>query len=222
MHTLGLADARERALELRQQIKAGIDPLDAKRELKAARLANRAQRAKAVTFAQCAEMYLDVHADRWKNPKHRAQWRSTLATLRLPGHRRPGRRRRRRIRICSKCCSRSGSEFPRRRRGCGRESKTSWATRPRAGSATATIRRGGAVILKTLLGGAPKEVEHHPALPFLDAPIFVAELRGRQSTSARALEFLVLTAARTSEVIGAHWAEINHQRQDVDRSRPGA
>lgn len=63
--------------------------------------------------------------------------------------------------------------------------------------------------LKTLLGGAPKEVEHHPALPFADAPAFMADLRARHSTSARALEFLILTAARTGEVIGARWSEIN-------------
>jgi integrase len=63
--------------------------------------------------------------------------------------------------------------------------------------------------LKTLLGGAKKDVAHHAALPFLEAPAFVAELRERDSISARALEFAVLTAARTSEVLGARWSEID-------------
>ena len=57
--------------------------------------------------------------------------------------------------------------------------------------------------------GASKRVKHHPALPFADLPAFMAELRDRDSISARALEFTILTAARTSEVIGAKWSEID-------------
>ena len=208
IHTLGLADARERALELRQQIKAGIDPLDAKRELKAARLANRAQRAKAVTFAQCAEMYLDVHADRWKNPKHRAQWRSTLESYAFPvigdlavtdvdeSHL---------LKVLQPIWKRIPETASRLRAKIENVLGYATASRFRHGDNPARWRGH----LKTLLGGAKKDVEHHPALAFLEMPIFLAELRQRQSTSARALEFLILTAARTNEVIGAHWSEIN-------------
>jgi integrase len=56
---------------------------------------------------------------------------------------------------------------------------------------------------------ASKRVKHHAALPFADAAAFMTELRDRDSISARALEFTILTAARTSEVIGARWAEID-------------
>jgi integrase len=63
--------------------------------------------------------------------------------------------------------------------------------------------------LQTLLGGTRRSVEHHAALSFIDAPAFLAELRQQKSTSASALEFLILTAARTGEVIGARWSEIN-------------
>src|SRR5262245_47005508 len=57
--------------------------------------------------------------------------------------------------------------------------------------------------------GASKRVRHHPALPFADLPGFMSELRDRDSISARALEFTILTAARTSEVIGAKWPEFD-------------
>jgi integrase len=207
-HTLPLAHARARALELRQQIKAGIDPLDAKREAKAARLAAKAQQAKAVTFKQCAEMYLSVHADRWKNPKHRAQWQSTLKTYAFPvigdlavadieeSHL---------LKILQPIWKKIPETASRLRARIENVLGYATASKFRHGDNPARWRGH----LKTLLGGAPKEVEHHAALPFLEAPDFMAELRKRDSTSARALEFLILTATRTKEVIGARWSEIN-------------
>ena len=57
--------------------------------------------------------------------------------------------------------------------------------------------------------GPSKRIRHHPALPFDELPAFMVELRARDSISALALEFAILTAARTSEVIGAKWSEID-------------
>jgi len=204
LHTLGLADARQRALELRQQIKRGLDPLDERKEAKAARLANKAQQAKAVTFKQCAEMYLDVHADRWKNPKHRAQWRSTLETYAYPvigdlavaDIEEPHL-----LKILQPIWKRIPETASRLRARIENVLGYATASRFRHGDNPARWRGH----LKTLLGGAQKDVEHHAALPFLEAPAFMAELRNRKSTSARALEFLILTASRTNEVIGATW-----------------
>ena len=208
IHTLRLGDARERALELRQQIKLGIDPLESRREVKAARLANKAQQAKAVTFKQCAEMYLDVHADRWKNPKHRDQWRSTLESYAYPvigdlavtdideSHL---------LKVLQPIWKQIPETASRLRARIENVLGYATASRFRHGDNPARWRGH----LKTLLGGAPKDVEHHPALPFADAPAFMADLRARHSTSARALEFLILTAARTGEVIGARWSEID-------------
>jgi integrase len=75
--------------------------------------------------------------------------------------------------------------------------------------------------LQTLLGGTQRVVEHHAALPFDEAPAFMAELRGRKSLSAAALEFAILTAARTGEVIGARWSEIDlkHKTWTVSKER---
>jgi integrase len=68
-------------------------------------------------------------------------------------------------------------------------------------------------LLKSRLGKLVKEVEHHAALPFIEAPAFMAELRQRDSVSARALEFTILAAARTGETIGATFDEIDLKRK---------
>src|SRR4051812_32243930 len=73
-HSLSLEEAREKVRRLRQQLLEGLDPLA---ERKKARMAALAERAKLVTFKQVAEDYLKLHLDSFKNPKHRAQWRST-------------------------------------------------------------------------------------------------------------------------------------------------
>src|SRR5262249_40137670 len=82
LHSLRLAEARERARELRQQILAGLDPLDARNEQKAERRARaqaeRATAARAQTFRQRATRYLEVHGGKWKNAKHAGQWPSSL------------------------------------------------------------------------------------------------------------------------------------------------
>jgi integrase len=57
--------------------------------------------------------------------------------------------------------------------------------------------------------GKVRKVEHHPALPYDELADFIAELRGQEGIASRALEFLILTAARTGEVIGARWDEID-------------
>src|SRR5215472_7544626 len=78
LETFNLAEARERARELRQQLADGIDPFAAKREARKERLAKLAAEARAMTFKQCAEECIKSHRDGWKNAKHAAQWSSTL------------------------------------------------------------------------------------------------------------------------------------------------
>ena len=70
-----------------------------------------------------------------------------------------------------------------------------------------------------------REVEHLAALPYAELPAFLASLRTQEAIAARALEFLILTAARTGEVIGARWNEIDLLGQDLDgagRAHEGA
>ena len=218
LFTTSASIARKIALDLRQQIKAGIDPLEKRNEAKRERMAKRAEQAKAVTFRECAEMYLDVHADHWKNAKHRSQWRTTLETYAFPA-------------IGDLSVADVDESHLLKILQPIWKTKTETASRVRArienilGYATASRFRNGdnparwRGHLKTLLGGGSKKVDHHAALPFLEAPAFMAEQRERESTSARALELLILTATRTNEVLGATWDEIDGKTWTVPPER---
>ena len=81
---LSLAEARDIADDFRKQVQAGIDPIEARN---AQRAAKRREAAQALTFEQCAKAYIASHEAGWKNDKHRAQWRSTLATYVCPRYR---------------------------------------------------------------------------------------------------------------------------------------
>ena len=87
-------------------------------------------------------------------------------------------------------------------------------------SARARTRRAGAVISKTCCRRKRRcaAVEHHAALPYAEIAGFMAELRQQEGVAACALEFAILTAARTGEVIGARWDEINLADRLMDRT----
>jgi integrase len=224
LHTISLAEARQMALDLRKQVLAGNDPLemrnDERADRKAAAQARRAEEAKAQTFRECVDKYLSVHGDKWKNRKHAAQWRATLETYAYPvigdlsvadideAHL---------VRVLQPIW-RKVPETARRVRARV-EAVLGFATvsKFRSGDNPARWKNH----LQTLLGGTQNAVEHHAALPFIDAPAFMAELRGRKSTSASALEFAILTAGRTGEVIGARWSEIDlkHKTWTIPKER---
>jgi integrase len=206
LHDVGLAAARQKAKELREQLVLdGVDPLEARNQEREERRARaqsaRAEKAKAQTFRQCTEKYLDIHGDKWKNAKHAAQWRATLETYAYPvigdldvanideGHL---------IRILQPIWK-TIPETARRVRG-RIESVIGYATvsKFRTGDNPARWRNH----LQALLGGTQKAGEHHPALPFGEAPAFMAELRRQDGIAARALELTILTAARTGDVVG--------------------
>jgi integrase len=206
LHTIGLREARERARDLRRQILDRIDPLEARRAGERERLAQRAAQAKAVTFKECAEMYLKVHSEKWRNARHRAQWAATLSSYVYPafgslavgdvdvGH----------VVRALEPIWRRVPETARRTRG-RIEMVLAYAT-------AAKFRHGDNPanwdVLQHLLGGK-KTVEHHAALAFAEAPVFFAKLQESESVSCRALAFTILTAARTGEVLGAKWDEID-------------
>jgi hypothetical protein len=81
LHTVSLADARQRAQEARRMLLDGIDPIEARQ---AQRAAARLAAAKGLTFQAAAERYIKSHEVGWRNPKHRDQWRNTLATYAYP------------------------------------------------------------------------------------------------------------------------------------------
>ena len=208
---LSLSEARDRARDARRLLLDGIDPLEAKAaKRRQASLAT----ARGVTFEHCAGRYIKSHAAGWRNPKHKAQWNATLETYAYPHF----------------------GEIAVADVDTGLVLKALepiWATKPE----TASRVRGRieAVLdwskargyregenparwrghLDKLLPARRKvrKVEHHAALPYVDAPAFMDDLRQREGMAARALEFAILTAARTGEVIGAEWSEIDFDAQ---------
>lgn len=206
---VSLADARELAADFRKKVRAGIDPLEEKREEKEA---TRAASAKAVTFDWCAEQYISAHRAGWKNAKHVDQWRNTLATYASPdigamdvakldtGHI---------IKILTKDeLWTAKPETASRLRG-RIESVIAWATarKFRYGENPAAWKGH----LDNLLPRRSKvaEVKHHAALPWLEMGAFMAELRKQEGIGAQALEFAILTAARSGEVRGMTWGEVD-------------
>jgi Arm DNA-binding domain len=84
LHRVTLAEARHRRHDLRLQILDGLDPAQERADLKAERLARKAERIKATTFQQCAEAYFKIHNGDWSNDKHRKQWVSTMRDYVFP------------------------------------------------------------------------------------------------------------------------------------------
>lgn len=217
VHTVGLADARDQATACRRQLLDGIDPLDAKH---AARAEARINGAKAMTFGQCAEAYIKAHRPSWRNAVHAKQWQSTLDSYAAPvigdlsvaaidvGHV---------MKVVEPLWS-TKTETASRVRG-RIELVLDWATARgyRRGDNPARWRGH----LDKLLPARTKvrQVKHHAALPYTEAPAFMADLRGREGTGARALEFAILTAARTGEVVAAKWEEIDGKVWTVPAER---
>jgi integrase len=204
---ISLADARELAYQERRRRLAGDDPAAAKRAKAAAR---RVETAKAMTFRQCAEAYIKAHQAGWRNAKHGAQWGSTLETyvypflgeLPVPAVD---------VGLVMRAIEPIWTAKPETAsRVRGRiESVLDWAKARgyRTGENPARWRRH----LENLLPKKTKvrAVEHHAALPYPEIAAFIIALRQQEGVAARALEFAILTATRTGEVLGARWAEIN-------------
>jgi integrase len=205
--TRGLADARRKARDLRLQLLDGIDPLEAKRR---ARMAAAAEKAKAVTFKQCAEMYVAAHMDAWHNAKHRAQWKSALENYCYPkiGGMAVADIDTDAVILVIEPIWRRIPETASRVRG-RIEKILDFATVRKFRSGDNPARYAGH--LSELLPSKRKlhTVEHFKALDYREMGAFMIELRSRKGEAARALELLALCAARTSEVTGALWSEID-------------
>jgi integrase len=195
-----LSEAREKVAEYERLRRGGVDPLARKR----GQLAQR----QAPNFKPFALAYVADHSPSWKNPKHRQQWSSTLATYAFPkiGALSVSDIQPAHVALVLRPIWKEKAETARRLRGrIERILDAAEAAGYREGKNPA-----GLAVLRHLL---PKEkratVRDHQAVPYEDIPALVAELRERTNVSARALLFTILTAARTGEVIGAEWSEID-------------
>ena len=196
-----LADARVKAREYRARIEEGIDPAEQRRALKAAVAA-------VVTFDEAARRFIAAKRSGWKNAKHADQWANTLKAYASPMI---GRMNVDQIELCHVVDTLTPIW----------ESKTETATRVRSrieailGWATVRGYRKGdnparwAGNLEHAMPEPKKDVEHFAALPWEEVPAFLKALAKQPGMAARAVEFAVLTAARSGEIRGARWDEID-------------
>lgn len=207
LNAISLAEARDKALACRKLKLDGRDPIE---ERRSQRQAVKLESAKAMTFRQCAEAYIAAHRTGWRNPKHAAQWPATLQTYVYPVF---GSLAVQAIDVglVMKAIEPIWNTKPETAsRVRGRiESVLDWAKA--RGYRQGENPAGWRGHLENLLPKRSKvaRVEHHAALPYAELPGFMAELRQQEGVAARALEFAILTAARTGEVIGATWSEID-------------
>lgn len=200
---VSLAEAREKALTARKQLLNGIDPLDQ-------RAAERVRERGQMTFKECSEAYLKAHEAGWRNEKHRAQWRSTLEMYAwptmgdLPVHEVALPHVLKAVEPIWQMKPETASRLR------GRiERVLDWATVRQLRSGENPARWKGHLQALLPQKTAIAKVTHHAAVPYRDIGAFVGELRRQPGIAALALEFAILTAARTGEVIGATWQEID-------------
>jgi integrase len=205
--TVTLAQARDKAREARAKVESGIDPVE---ERKSARARIIASQRRGLLFSEAVDRALVSKLDAFRNEKHRKQWRSTLDTYAIPVI---GSMSVQDIavhdvlRVLEPIWA-TKTETASRLRG-RIEAILSWATVSGHRAGDNPARWAGN--LKELLPAASKvaKEDNQPALQLKDAPAWYAELKDRQGFVARALEFLALTAARSGEVRGARWDEID-------------
>lgn len=202
-----LAHARRQAAELREQILAGADPLQQRREAKAVL---RAAQAAALTFEQAADRAINKMRAEWKNPKSEAQWRASLATYAFPtiGNLDVRLIEQRHIEALLEPIWETKTETASRVRG-RIEKIIDWCIAGGHFKGENPARWHGLLSLRLSAPGKVAKKKHHPAVPLDGAHNFWRDLRRREGTAARALEFVLLTAARSGEVRGATWGEID-------------
>ena len=207
LHTIGLAEARERARAARRLCLHGLDPIDRKH---AERDARRLAAASAVTFEACAAKYIAANRAGWRNAKHSWQWTAALETYAYPsigalpvsaidtGHV---------TRVLEPIWTAKPETASRVR---GRiEAVLNYAATHRWRSGENPARWRGHLENVLPRPSRIRKVEHHAALPWREIGAFITTLTKQEGVAATALHFAILTAARTGEVIGAHWSEID-------------
>jgi integrase len=202
---VSLADARQGGREARSALRKGHDPIEERKKAK-----NEQRRAmQGMTFRQAADRYIASHEASWRNEKHRWQWGQTLdlaceAIGKMP------------VTVIATAdvmrvlepIWRTKTETAARLRG-RIESVLDFSTAHgwRTGENPARWRGHLANLLPS--PGKLVKVEHHAALPWQQIGRFMAELRDQEGVAARALQFTILTAARTGETIGSTRLEID-------------
>jgi integrase len=205
---VSLAQARAAAAAARALLAQGIDPIDARRREQVAAQAQ----ASIPTFAEAAARYVAAHEATWRHPKHRLQWRNSLALYALPvlG---PLSVSEIDITLILRVLQPIWKRIPETASRVRARIETILDYAAACGWRSASnpaIWRGN---LKLILASPAKlrPVEHYAALPWREAPAFMTALRQHRGSSGAALAFIILTAARSNEARGARWDEIDVQ-----------
>lgn len=202
--SVSLAEAREQAAIIRSKIRQGIDPIQERQALE------EEARGKNVTFGDCAQDYIKSHQASWKNAKHASQWQNTLATYALPviGNLPPKEVTTKHLLTILQPIWSTKTETASRVRNRIELILDAAAAKGLRPSDNPARWRGH---LDKLLARPSKiaKVRHHPALSYERIPELFSTLAGHQDLSAMALQLLILTATRTSEVVGASWSELD-------------
>ena len=203
-----LKEARQRAREARQKLADKVDPLEIR---KAERLATLAATASVLTFEEAAKRYNAQHQSKWTNPRHRAQFLTSLANHAFPVL---GRLDVAKIetadvlRALEPIWTTKSITADRVRTRI--EAVIDWSVvrghRP-AGTNPAKWKGHLDQVLPAAREVAP--LKHHVAIAYAALPAFMAELQNHEGSVPRALEFLILNASRSGEVLGAKWSEID-------------
>ena len=198
---VSLAAARERAAAAREHVRNGRDPIE---ERKAAAAAP----ARSWTFGDVADELLTALSPQWRNDKHRAQWTMTLKTYAAPLRSLPVEKVSTAdvLRVLQPFWQAKPETASRLRGRIERVLDAAKARGLRSGENPARWRGH----LDHLLPRRQKLSRgHHRAMPYAEVSAFMVKLRAREAVAALALEFLILTAARSGEVLGAKWPEFD-------------
>lgn len=206
---VSVSRAREKALQAREKIDNGIDPIDQRKEDRRLLVASR---AKDVTFRQCAEDYLMAHKASWTNGKHEGQWGRTLEQYAYPviGDMWVRDVRLEQIMTILEPIWHTKTPTAKRLRGRIEVVLDAAATKGLRDGVNPARWKGN---LSTVLPSPNKisRVKHFPAMPVLEVGAYMQKLRAIEGMSAKALEFLILTNVRSHNVRHATWGEIDFE-----------
>ena len=207
LNLVPLAAARDIAVECRRQVLSGLDPLEERGRVKRVR---QLEQARSITFQEAAEQCIASKKPEWKNAKHAQQWSNTLNAYAYPvfGDLSISDLDTDLVLKAIEPIWISKAETASRVRQ-RIETVWDWARARKYVEGENPARLRGhldKILAKT---AKVKRVKHHAAIPYKQIATFIKKLRGRKGSSASAMEFMILTAARTGEVRGARWQEID-------------
>src|SRR3954452_16685269 len=195
--SVSLADAREKAASARRKIAQGLNPID-----------ERKRDGGIPAFGEVADAVRESLSAGFRNEKHKAQWKSTLETYAAPLRAKPvDSIATEDVLAVLKPIWTEKAETASRLRG--RIEKVLDAAKAKGFRDGENPARWRGHLDHLLPRPSKLERGHHAAMPYEDVAAFVGQLRSREATAALALEFCILTAARSGEVLGSRWSEID-------------